>query len=66
MSRSKREPYAVDGYGSPVKRILKRMANKAVRRTDLANGSSFKKAYNSWNICDYKFKLEDTKKNRSK
>lgn len=33
----------------------KRQANKVVRQcSDLSNGSCFKKAYNSWNICDYK------------
>lgn len=33
----------------------KRLANKRVRRLDvIANGSSYKKAYESWDICDYK------------
>lgn len=67
LARSYRKPIAVDGYGSPVKRILKRIANKRARRDlQLADGGSYKKASNSWDICDYKFQLEDTKRNRSK
>ena len=35
----------------------KKKANARVRRFDavLANGSSYKKVYESWDICDYKF-----------
>lgn len=34
-----------------------RQANKKVRRTlqDIPNGKAYKKIYESWNICDYKF-----------
>lgn len=59
MSRSKRAPYWTEGYGSPTKKIRKRMANKAVRRvkpSELGTATAeFKKRYNSWDICDFKF-----------
>lgn len=34
-----------------------RQANKKIRQTlqTISNGGSYKKLYNSWNICDYKF-----------
>jgi len=67
MSRSYRKPIATEGYGSKTKRIRKRHANKAVKQAaEISNGKAYRKVYNSWNICDYKFKLEDTKKNRRK
>lgn len=57
---------AVDGYGSKQKKIAKRLANKRARKTELSDGKNYKKASNSWDICDFKFELENTKKNRSK
>ena len=66
MSRSYRKPIAVDGYKSKWKPKAKQLANRAVRREELKSGGSYKKVYNSWNICDYKFELPDTKRNRSK
>lgn len=53
MSRSfKHNPYAGD------KKSNKDIANRTVRRylnnlKDLSNGSSYKKLYEQWNICDY-------------
>jgi hypothetical protein len=32
----------------------KKQANKRVRKFDIANGSSYKKLYESYDICDYK------------
>lgn len=67
MSRSYRKPIATEGYGSKTKRIRKKQANKAVKQeAEISNGKAYRKVYNPWNICDYKFKLEDTKKNRRK
>jgi len=31
----------------------KRQASKAARKHDLSSGGSYKRVYNSWNICDY-------------
>jgi hypothetical protein len=36
-------------------KLSKRLAKKAYRKLDIANGGAFKKAYNSWNISDYSF-----------
>ena len=53
MSRSrKKHPVITD----KAQKWAKKDANKRVRNTeDIGNGSNYKKHYNSWNICDYKF-----------
>jgi hypothetical protein len=61
MSRSYRSPYATDGYGTKRRRSAKRDANRTVRHNDTADGMSYKKVYNSWDICDYKFYLNNYK-----
>ena len=67
LARSYRKPVAVDGYKSKWKIKAKQLANRAVRlNKDLANGCAYKKVFNSWNICDYKFELPNTPRNRSK
>lgn len=65
MSRSyKKHPVATD----KTNKWAKRDANKKFRKTeDVGNGSNYKKHYNSWDICDYKFwvsKLSDFWNNR--
>jgi hypothetical protein len=57
MSRSyKRTPGYTCGYGGMYRRFAKRLANKRVRKNnDISNGSSFRKLYESWDICDYRF-----------
>ena len=55
MSRSYREPYWVDGYGSKCKRDYKRYASKAVRRAkEVPNGKAYRKFFDPWKITDYK------------
>ena len=67
MSRSYRKPIATDGYGSKWKKKIKQQANKSARKDlNITDGNNYKKSYNSWDICDYKFDLPPTKKNRSK
>ena len=66
MSRSKREPYATEGYGSKDKPRRKRAASRAVRKADIASGSAYKKAYPSWDITDFKFYSPETPKMRRK
>lgn len=58
MSRSyKKTPILQDGYGSICLKWYKRQANKKVRRTTvLSNGKSYRKAYETWNLRDYKFR----------
>lgn len=35
---------------------MKRYANKKVRRTpNIPNGKAYRKLFDSWDICDYKF-----------
>ena len=35
--------------------FLKRLSNKIVRKcSTLSNGKSYKKVFNSWEICDYR------------
>jgi len=56
MSRSYRKPFYVDGYGSKYKKYAKRYASRAIRRAvDVPNGKSYRKFFESWNICDYKY-----------
>jgi hypothetical protein len=57
MSRSYREPWYTDGYkGSSRKQWSKRYANKVVRHAvDVPNGKAYRKYYDPWNICDYRW-----------
>lgn len=57
MSRSNRKPWVTDGYkGSKRRQFFKRYSNKVIRRTeDIADGKAFKKVFDSWSICDYKW-----------
>ncbi len=68
MSRSwKKNGYVKDGEGSGWKKKAKRYANRRVRLSEnISSGGSFKKVSNSWDICDFKFELGNTKKERSK
>lgn len=59
MSRSYREPWTVDGYGTARKRWMKRYANRIVRNTeDVPNGNAYRRYFNPWDICDYRYKWE--------
>jgi len=56
MSRSYREPWIVDGYGTKRKRLAKRAANRIVRRSrGVPSGMAYKKFTNPWDICDFKW-----------
>lgn len=56
MSRSKKAPYWVDGSGTKWKKKAKKQANKVVKATkEVANGGSYKKIFESWLICDFRF-----------
>lgn len=61
MSRSYRKPYVVDGYGTKRKQAAKRSANRTVRHEHAADGAMFKKLSDSWDICDYKFYIDNFK-----
>jgi len=55
MSRSYREPWFVDGYGTKSKRYMKRSANRAVRHAiNLPNGKGYRKFFNPYDICDFR------------
>lgn len=60
MSRSKKAPWYVQGG----KKYGKRFANKRLRRykLHLLQNMSYKKLYESWDICDWKFYAPDDKK----
>ncbi|MBE1444768.1 hypothetical protein [Paenibacillus sp. OAS669] len=57
MSRSRKHAPVWTDHHTPGTRWAKRQANKAVRRytNDLPNGKGYRKVYNPWNICDYRF-----------
>ena len=56
MSHSYRKPWYVDGYGSRSKRLSKREANKRIRRSnDVPDGKAYRRFYDPWDICDYKY-----------
>lgn len=55
MSRSYRKAIYTDGQ-SGYRKSKKRLASKAVRRhMDIQSGGAYKKVFNSWDICDWKF-----------
>lgn len=55
MSRSYKKPIYTSGYGTKIRKEKKRTANKAVRKAaEVTNGKSYKKEYESWDICDWK------------
>ena len=65
MSRSFKK---IPGWTSyrKVRRYVKRLASKKVRKKHgIFNGSSFKKIFNSYDLCDYK-SLYFTKREREK
>lgn len=67
MSRSTRSPYWTEGYGGKRRAHEKKKANKTVRKEkDLPNGSSYKKTYQSWSICDFKIHDQDNPKVKRK
>lgn len=57
MARSYKKTPALTDTGRPFHRYAKREANAAVRRFkgDLSSGGSYKKLYESWDICDWKY-----------
>lgn len=62
VSRSKRAPVYTEGYGSPDKKKRKRRANRKVRQNkDIADGGAFRKESSSWEITDYKFRVDGKK-----
>lgn len=56
MSRSyKKHPWITDHHVKTSSE-MKKFANKKVRHTkDLPNGKAFKKVFESYNLCDFKF-----------
>jgi hypothetical protein len=57
MSRSYRAPWITDGYkGSKRKQFFKRDANSCIRHiADIPDGNAYRKFYDTWSICDYRF-----------
>ena len=59
MSRSYREPWYVDGYGTKRKRFIKNQANRRIRYAkNIPDHKIYKKYYSQYDICDYKFKYD--------
>lgn len=56
MSRSyKKHPWVTDHHVK-TSQEMKRFANKKARNTNLPNkGSAYKKVFESWDICDFKW-----------
>ena len=66
MSRSFRHTPILKDNGRH-KRFYKQQANKKVRKSDCSNGNFFKKVFDSWTVCDWKFWITNKdKKNLSK
>lgn len=57
MSRSRKKHPVVKDYSRGGTRKSKQLASRVVRRYPhtIADGSSYRKLYESWNICDWKF-----------
>ena len=61
MSRSYRKTPIIKDNGK-YKQFAKRQANKKVRRESCGNGAEYKKHYDQYSICDWKFKLKNLNK----
>lgn len=55
MSRSYRLPIITDGYKTNWRPKMKKFANRRVRKHNCYNYGYYKKMFNAWDICDYKF-----------
>jgi hypothetical protein len=61
MSRSYRKPWVTASYGSSYKKWAKRWANKMVRNAaEVPDGNSYRKCFSSYDICDFKFRWDDS------
>ena len=60
MSRSAKKPI----YKDRAPKEIKRKAQRRVRKTDeeISSGSNYKKLFNSWDLCDFKFYVPKDKK----
>ncbi|HLD75127.1 MAG TPA: hypothetical protein VJB34_09545 [Bdellovibrionota bacterium] len=59
MSRSYKKPWFTDS--GRFRKFAKQQANKKVRKAvDVSNGGVYKRFYNSWDICDWKFPWHHT------
>jgi hypothetical protein len=60
MSRSYRAPYGIDGYGTKRKSYDKNYANRKIRKKsieyEIADGSSYRKITDPWDICDFRIR----------
>jgi hypothetical protein len=66
MSRSYRKTPIVKDNGKH-KQYAKRQANKKVRKSVCSNGCNYKKVFESWDVMDWKFRLNNpSKKDLSK
>lgn len=61
MSRSFRHTPMLKDSGRH-KWFYKRQANKKVRKTDCSNGKFYKKVFESWDMCDWKFWIKNKNK----
>ena len=68
MSRSCRKPFVTDGYkGSNSRQFNKRLANRTVRKSsEIADGKAYKKFFETWNICDYRWFVNVTEEQHKK
>jgi hypothetical protein len=56
MSRSYREPWCVDGYGTKRKRNEKRRANRVIRKAkNVPSGRAYRKYIDQYQLCDYRY-----------
>lgn len=60
MSRSRKKNAIVKDYSRSSTREYKRFASKTVRRYngEISDGGSYQKIYPSYNIHDYRFRIE--------
>lgn len=55
MSRSYKKPWHTQGAGKKARQQSKRSASRAARHEEeLASGNAYRKAYNPWDIVDWK------------
>lgn len=56
MSRSRKKPFWTQGYKGVWRKSAKKRANNKTKQVEnIKNGNSYKKEFNSWDICDWSF-----------
>ena len=62
MSRSYKKAYVTENHKSEAKK----RANKIIRKMDIPNGKIYKKFFETWNITDFRWRVDEDNKDYKK